>query len=127
VNDSINWTPATARGSHKMPFIADRAACTLDDAVRHWSLMNKGGMTTTRFHLRHRSGAEVQFTGQSMPERATPDSQFVSNWRITAVGHTPSDEVALSDVEQRELITEAMSAYGYFFGDGAGPAFLTFD
>lgn len=112
-----------------MMFVSEKKPYRVIDADRGWEMTAKHSMDVTNFVLTHKSGARIVFTGKRVPslDPSRPrEDGYVSEWQITAVGFRPAGADRLTLTEQRALMTEAMSAYGFSWGEGAGPALLQF-
>ncbi len=112
-----------------MPFLAERSKHRVADVERGWEMTAQHSMDVTNFRIVHVSSAHVVFTAKRIPWKdplVERNDGYATEWQITAVGHKPADEMQLTETEQHALIVEAMSAYGFGWGEGAGAALLRF-
>lgn len=115
-----------------MAFVADRQARRVFDPEGGWELTAQSSMHVTNFTLTQTaSAARVVFTAKRIRRanaQVPRDDGYSTEWSITSVGHDPcGSSIVLNPEYQRRLICEAMSAYGFFWGEGAGPALLVFE
>ena len=114
-----------------MTFSVLRSPRQIIDEARGWRMTGQSTMGGIFFKLEQASGAHIVFTAAEIPWRqggSTRTDGYMTEWRITSVGHRPErEENALSRDEQRKIIGEAMAAYGHYWGEGAGPALLHFE
>lgn len=111
-----------------MSFVATKNPYRVFDAERSWELTLDRTMGATFFKLTHVTGAHIVFTAVNVPiDPSARTDGIKTEWRISSVGHKPVSRASrLTKGEQQQLIREALSAYGFFYGEDAGPTLLHF-